>query len=208
MLRSWKKVAVSTVLAIGLGAGSAQAAPIIGSIGVSDGLAGLPTAPSTSVVSALTGFTHDPTSNGLSTGCTDDFVGSCGALNAVMTDWVFGASFPNIIVVNGFTFDLTGIGAITATPLSCHTGTCGDALVISGLVGTVTKAGFDPTTFTGTLTLSGSCIGAAGVCTRGIAGTYAYALSATGSAVTPEPQSLLLIGVGLVGLGFVRRKRS
>jgi len=211
MFNSLKATVGATVLALGLGAGIAQAAFIQGSITVADGLLGLPAVPSTSVVSALTGIQHDGFGN--SSGCTSNFVGSCGFGNATMTNWSFVGPFPNIIVINGFTFDLTGHGAITPTALSCGvSGTCNDGLVIADLVGVVSKAGFDPTAFTGFLALSGTCAQSAtsggNVCGSDLSGGYTYSLSAVGRSTVPEPGTLLLLGAALAGLGFMRRKNA
>jgi hypothetical protein len=210
MFKTLKATVGATVLAVGLGAGVAQAAFIQGSITVADGLLGLPPVPSTSVVSALTSIQHDGFGN--SSGCTTNFVGTCGFGNATMTNWSFVGPFPNIIVINGFTFDLTGHGAITPTGLSCGgNGTCNDGLVIANLVGVVSKAGFDPTAFTGFLSLSGSCAQAASggnVCASDLSGGYTYSLSAVGRSTVPEPGTLLLLGAALAGLGFMRRKNA
>jgi hypothetical protein len=207
MFKICKAAIGAAVLALGLSAGFAQAVPITGSITISDGLLGLPAAPSGSVVSALAGISHDGLGN--SGGCTTDFVGSCGAANATMTDWLFGGGFPIIIVINGFSFNLNGHGAITPSPLVCASNSCADNLLIAGLFGTVSKAGFDDTAFTGSLSLSGSCVSSDNVqCTSDISGGYTYSLSATGTIQTPEPTTLALIGIALAGLGFIRRRNA
>jgi hypothetical protein len=207
MIKTCKAAIGAAVLAVGLSAGVAQAAFITGSISVTDGLLGLPAAPSGSAVSGLTGIDHD--GNGSSFGCTTNFVGSCGGANATMTDWDFIGPFPNIIVINGFTFDLTGIGPVTPSPLVCGgAGSCSDGLLVASLVGVVSKAGFDPTAFTGQLSFSGSCVGSGATCTSDISGGYTYSLSATGRSTVPEPGTLLLIGIALAGLGLLWRKKA
>ncbi len=195
-----------------LGAVPAYAMPINGAITISDGVnkAFLPCAGG-GIVSHCTEL--NPLGPGNTGGGTEDFAGIVAP--AIVLSWIFATpgAIANEIVIPGFSFDITSVDATIPSAVLCGANACADALIVA-ISGIVTGAGFDPTTFSGTLTLTGACTGkpVAGNCspTGSFSAGYSYSLAASGEAPpsAPEPATLLLIGIGLAGLGFVRRKNS
>ena len=211
MLRTIK-AAAAVVLACGLFAGGVQAAPIVGTVGVGDGMTGAPFLPCspTSIVGDCSSLS--PAGPGDTSGGTLDFAGSNGLGNATILAWVFAnpGGTTNEICIPGFCFDILSVTlGPTKTPLVCSDGTCGDTLSMN-IRGVVTGAGFDPTIFTGTLTLNGSCTNAsATACTSDsvYSGRYNYTLASTGRPFqTPEPGTLALLGIAFLGIGAARRR--
>jgi hypothetical protein len=194
-----------------LGFAPANAMPINGAVTVSDTFnsAFLP-CPGGGIVQNCDSVEHLGAGN--TGGGTLDFLGTSGAGNATLLDWVFATPglLADEITIPGFAFDITSAGPIVQGPLLCGAGACADALIIE-MSGIVTGAGFDPTVFTGTLTLTGACNGAtiAGNCNPAAiySGGYSYRLAVLRIAA-PEPGTLLLIGVAIAGLGFVRGRSS
>ena len=214
-MKLFNKMTAATGLAVALFAGSAFAAPINGSIGLSDGLssATYSLAPNAIVNGVNSVIFAGPGNTSSSTG---DFLGSDGAANVAVSN--FGTLTPLAAgikwVVNGFSFNVTALtfGPVSIPPFSCGATSCNDGLVMS-VLGTVTHASFDPTQFTGTFSLAGSCVKAVGsnTCTpTSKSATWSASLSAAGTpVVTPEPVSISMLGLGLLAAGAIaRRKRA
>ena len=215
-MKLFKSISAAAGLTMALAAGSASAIPITGSVSLSDGLVSSTYSLSlVHIVGSVNTIVFQPLGNG--SGGLMDFSGSNGTGNVTTNDITTLVPLSPVNptwVVDGFSFVITSLtfGPVDVPPFICGSATCSDGLTMS-LKGTVSKAGFDPTEFTGTLALTGTCIkdpSASQCSTPDItkSGSWNASLSAAGvPVVTPEPVSVSLIGLGLLGMAGVARRR-
>ena len=143
------------------------------------------------VVSALVGGNPCCGDNSVSGGHLNMAVDGDGSVGALFNDWLFPHS------IYAFGFDVVGVGAITGVQVTIDDGSGASSYSLNavaggtnGFVGFVSDSGtFDEIRFSS------------------VSNSNLDIYDVDNLAFTPAPATLALFGLGLVGLGFSRRKR-
>ena len=186
-MSSFKKLAAISALAAGaLAVSGAQAAPITGGISLSGGYT-----TDTGNVNTATAFTAF--SNVQVNGATGSFAGvDLFSVNSISMSAFSFAPFPAGGVTPLWQTVSGSSAAFDFLTLSQLEQTGDNTLDIKGK-GTCYRDGFDPTPCSYVFTANQA------------AGTFSFSSS---NAAIPEPGTLALLGLGLVGLGMVRRRTA
>jgi hypothetical protein len=188
----------------------ASAAAVHGSFAPSDGLLNNFSASTTSIVSGLLSFNLGANFavGSCSVGSTFALDG-CPIAGSTQNQPINYGTAGQYITYDGIVFNIAAFGGITTTAFSCDGTFCSDSIHFN-MVGLTSAGVYSASPFIWSFTATGTCNedGLSAQCVAGTAsGSWAGSVTATGPLQTPEPGTLVLLGLGMAALGFARRRK-